>query len=193
MDETTTAKEMQNSGKDSPVEILVGFDGYYNFQLGGDDKKFTKNKFSTSNWDNKMFYETGQEVARWIHKNNSTNYTISNGQINKLAYDISEEEAESIVRMIADDPFFSGSYPKHHFERTDIRPLMPEQLEMFKAGLEYRLQVLQGKIIEPPKELPRRSESERLYTYLRAQQPALAFLQENMARDIKSLRNTETN
>lgn len=139
------ATEQRTEGrKESLIEIVVGYDGYYNFEIGNDQSRRVEEMFSTSSWNASTFYEAGQIAAGWLHKRGNLAYNIVNGATYEIKYEIPEEEAIAWSRNRADDPFWSGGEPPAHFERKQCRELLPEQLEMFKSGLEYQLRVLVG-------------------------------------------------
>jgi len=183
MTNETLDKQIQAPVNDvKPTEVLVGYDGYYNFQIAGQDKKSIPKMFSTTGWDKGDFYGAGRMVANWMHELNTANSTINNGQIYNRVYNIPESESS---RMHTDDPFWSGrSHQAYHFEKVECRALLPEQLDLFKEGLEYQLQVLKGEISESPREQKPLTEAELLFTHIKAQQPALNILKEDMVKDL---------
>ncbi|MEK6917812.1 MAG: hypothetical protein AABW51_02590 [Nanoarchaeota archaeon] len=148
----------------SSIEVLVGYNGLYNFQTCGDDPRTLSEVLSTTGWGKSDFYQAGQMVADRMYKLNVVNPVINNGQTYEIVYDIPEAEADALIRMRADDPFFSGERPAHHFEKVNCRALLPEQLEVFRNGLEYQLQVLQGKVSEAPK---KENQRDSLTLYLK--------------------------
>jgi hypothetical protein len=126
--------------KEKTIELLVGYKDYcYSFQIEGEDKKSSKNGVWTNDWSMSSFYNHGLKMAKFLKKRGATGYTINNGNFYDVVYDIPKEEAEAWARMRADDPFWSRGDPPAHDEKVPCRPLLPEQLESFRKGLEEQL------------------------------------------------------
>ncbi len=185
--EKTTISENQDlkSHKTIPVEVLVGYDGFYNFEIGSSNEKPLKSIHSLNDWSVEHFYETGKLVANWINEQENANYQIVNGQISQIVYDIPQEEAEKRIKLRCDDPFYSGGEIPHHYKRISCRALLPEQIKVFKSGLEYELQILRGEISIPPK-IPPRTDSRDIYIAASAQSNAFAqtIMRQEFSKDI---------
>jgi hypothetical protein len=146
-------QEQQNRYESDQAEIVVGYDShYYNFYLENELV------MSTNRTNDSSLLDAGRLVAARLKKKGFKGYKIVNGESYQRKYDIPEEEAEKIIRARADDPFWSGSMPPSHLERTACRELMPDQLDMFRHGLE---QGLDGN--QKPQETAERKDNLTLY------------------------------